>query len=100
MKLAAGVPLDYTGETLDPGQSMFFAMVSLFILALICAATVVAYRRFGGMNTPVDLTKVPPVPQAHDYDPNLTPHERLRELNWIESLMQSPSYERERPLED
>lgn len=77
--------LDYS--RVDPALWWFLAVILSALIASFIAYAVAVNRNLD--SSPPGL--IPPVPQAREFDPELSSADRARELAWMERLMVEPA---------
>jgi len=67
------------------------AVISLLILFSFAAVALAIYRNTERGTLGRASRRVPPIPMAMGFDARLTPDDRLREVSWLESMMEAPA---------
>lgn len=88
---AAGVPGSHASQMTPESLWALGIFAAIFIFSFAaCAVAIFRNTERGSWGNP-RTDRVPPVPMAKGFDAQLTPADRLREVQWLEAMMDAPA---------
>lgn len=88
---STGIPGSHVSQMTPEGLWALAAFSALFIFSFVaCAVAIFRNTERGGWGN-AKSDRVPPIPLAKGFDSRLTPEDRLREVQWLEAMMDAPA---------